>query len=345
MRQSWLYSKSSRIIQHVLFWITITVIFLYTFKNGKEPERSDYVYTALFQLTLMPVVYLNLYLFFPRLLKPRKWAAYLCATALAVLAGSWVNFMFFQDWSAYLFPDYFFISYFSIWQVALFFCVYLALTSLLHFSKSWFLVQEIQQRLLISEKEQVQTELKALQSQINPHFFFNTLNGMYSMSLEQDKRLPDMIIQLSQLMRYMLYEVKEFKVPVEKEWEVVRHYIALQQLRADHNLQLNIAMEGDFGEQSIPPMIIIPLVENAFKHGAKGSTGSVEINIRLVLGADKINFYIDNTMGKGEELFSGNGGLGLQNVSRRLSILYPGNYSMITKSENGKFIADITLPS
>nr|WP_295869852.1 histidine kinase [uncultured Chitinophaga sp.] len=344
MYKSRLYSTIARVAQHVLFWSVITVIFLYTFKQGPEPERSDYLYTVLFQLTLVPVVYINLYLLLPRLLKAGKWTRYVLFTALVVLAGSWLNFKFFQEWSAYVFPDYFFISYFTLWQVALFFCVYLLLSGLLHFSRSWFLVQEMQQRLLMAEKEQIQTELKALQSQINPHFFFNTLNGMYAMSLAEDKRLPDMILQLSQLMRYMIYEIREFKVPVEKEWEIVKHYIALQQLRTDHHLQINVETEGDFEEQSIPPMIIIPLVENAFKHGAKGNRGSVEINIRLTLGGDHINFYIENTMGKGEELLSGSGGLGLQNVDRRLSILYPGHYSLITQSENGKFIASITLP-
>src|SRR5690606_9082492 len=123
---------------------------------------------------------------------------------ILILVFSWLNILFFNKWSAGIFPDLYFISYYTIWEVALILFIYIALTTLIKLSRSWFQVNELKQQLLQTEKEKAGIELQALKSQINPHFFFNTLNGLYGMSLNKDENLPGSILRLSDLMRYFI---------------------------------------------------------------------------------------------------------------------------------------------
>ena len=162
---------------------------------------------------------------------------YLFSLAVIIIFFSWINYNFFDKWSAKVFPDYFFISYFTFREIILFFSVYIIISTLLKLSKSWFLVSGLQKELLEKEKQKTEVELKALKAQINPHFFFNTLNSIYSMALDKDERLPGTILQLSELMRYFLYESRDNFIPLEKEMTVLDNYIALQKIRSDSTIE------------------------------------------------------------------------------------------------------------
>jgi hypothetical protein len=161
-----------RIIQHLGFWVLSFFVFLYLFKTGAKPEKIDYVYTILFQLTLIPAVYLNIELFLPKLGNRKRILFYLFSLAVIIIFFTWINYNFFEKWSAKVFPDYFFISYFTFREINLFFSVYIIISTLLKLSKSWFLVSGLQKELLEKEKQKTEVELKALKAQINPHFFF-----------------------------------------------------------------------------------------------------------------------------------------------------------------------------
>jgi sensor histidine kinase YesM len=152
----------------------------------------------------------------------------------------------------------------------LFFTVYIIITMLLKLSKSWFQVSWLQKELLEKEKQKAEVELKALKAQINPHFFFNTLNSIYSMALDKDARLPGTVLQLSELMRYFIYGSKDNFIPLEKELTVVNDYIALQKIRSGKQLSIEINKQGDVIDQKIAPLLLITFLENSFKHGAKG---------------------------------------------------------------------------
>ena len=184
-----------RIVQHLAFWVLSFFVFLHLIKTGAKAEKVDYVYTALFQLSIIPAVYINLELLLVRLGKSHVRLVYILSVIALIALFAWINYSFFDQWSSRILPDYFFISYFTWWQVVLFFSVYIFITSLLKLSKSWFLVSELQNELLEKEKQKSEIELKALKAQINPHFFFNTLNNIYSMSLDKDDRLPATILQ------------------------------------------------------------------------------------------------------------------------------------------------------
>ena len=226
----------------------------------------------------------------------------------------------------------------------MFFAVYIGITSLLKLSKSWFAVSELQRKLLESEKEKVDIELKALRSQINPHFFFNTLNSIYSMTLEKDERLPSTVLQLSDMMRYFLYESREDSVPLDKEIKVLEDYIALQKIRSNEKLEVQLNINGDADSQKIAPFLLITFLENAFKHGAKGSTGAAFIRVALQVAENQLNFRIENNKGSVDEIeMPGHKGLGLENVKRRLELLYPTRHQLKITDNNEKFIVDLLL--
>jgi sensor histidine kinase YesM len=339
----WLYHPLFRLLQHLVFWVLSYVVFVQLFKTGIRPEKIDYIYSGVFHGTIIPAVYINLGWLLPRLANYRRWGWYVPAVVLLVVLFSWLNYSFFQDWSKYILSDYFFISYFTVWEVSLFFVVYLAITSLLKLSRSWFVVNDLQRRLLQMETEKVQVELKALKAQVNPHFFFNTLNGIYSMTLDKDERLSQTILQLSHLMRYFLYESGEDFVPLEKEWQIVEDYIALQRIRSNEQLQLEKRVEGEIEQQRIAPLLLVTFLENAFKHGAKGNTGAVSIRLLLQVLPDRIRFEVQNTRGQVDEAYAHHKGVGLENVRRRLELLYPGKHVLLFRETVNDFIVTLEL--
>jgi hypothetical protein len=194
--------------------------------------------------------------------------------------------------------------------------------------------QRKQAELLQQNRE---AELLFLRSQVNPHFLFNTLNNIYSLVYEQSPKAPNAMLQLSELMRYILYEKKEL-VSVSREWSYIENFITLQKLRFDHELQSNIAVNGNTDQQWIPPYLLIPFIENAFKHG---DFRNDPLNIRLNVSSARMDFEISNkisTRNKDES-----GGIGMDNVKRRLELLYPGKHALTCKTEDGYYIAHLIL--
>lgn len=194
--------------------------------------------------------------------------------------------------------------------------------------------QKKQATLMQQNKE---AELSFLRSQINPHFLFNTLNNIYSLVYEQSPKAPDAMLQLSALMRYMLYEKKDL-VAISREWSYIQSFITLQQLRLDHALHLDLEVKGDMDQHWIPPYLLIPFIENAFKHG---DFRNDPLRIRLSVHNNHMHFEVNNrisTRNKDEV-----GGIGMDNVRRRLELLYPGRYELNCRSAEGFYTATLQL--
>ena len=333
-----------RVIQHLAFWVLSFFVFLYLFKTGVKPEKIDYVYTILFKLTILPAVYINIELLLPTLGNKKTILFYLLSLIALIILFAWINYNFFDNWSAKVFPDYFFISYFTFREIVLFFIVYIIITMLLKLSKSWFLVSWLQKELLEKEKQKTVVELKALKAQINPHFFFNTLNSIYSMALDKDDRLPGTVLQLSDLMRYFLYGSRDNFIPLEKDLTVVKEYIALQKLRSNAQLDIETKISGEISDQQIAPLLLITFLENAFKHGAKGSSGNTFIKLDIKVEKNKLNFTVENNKGIIDEVNTGDhNGLGLENVKRQLELLYPGKHLLNIQDEQDRFVVALQL--
>ncbi|HEX6333735.1 MAG TPA: histidine kinase [Flavisolibacter sp.] len=335
--------KWIRILAHIAFVAVCYTILLRMFAINNQPALVDHVYTGLFLATILPVVYFNLEFLIPRLGSQQTWLQYLVALLGAVALFVWLNVQLFEKWSAKLLPDFFFIAYYRWWDVLLFFIVFLAVTTLVKLSKSWFTVNEMQQRLLVMEKEKTGMELAALKAQVNPHFFFNTLNSIYSLSLHHDERLPAAILGLSDIMRYYLYESREDHVPLQKELQILRDYIELQRIRSGNQLDLRFNLAGEVTTQRIPPLMLVTFAENAFKHGAKGEAGATFIHMDLAVHGNDFSLRIANNKGQALQDPQGSKGVGLENVRRRLELLYPGRHRLNVSEDNDTFTIELHM--
>ncbi|WP_162915435.1 sensor histidine kinase [Paraflavitalea soli] len=195
-------------------------------------------------------------------------------------------------------------------------------------------------RIMALEKEKAETELDLLKQQLNPHFFFNTLNNLYALSLAQSKQTPESILQLSELMRYVIYKTKEPAVSIQEEIRYLEDYIQLQRIRLKRKPDIQFSQEVAADTPSVPPLLLIVLVENAFKHGVEPAEERAFLHISLRADARRLYFSCINSF---EQETANKGGIGLANLQRRLALLYPGKHQLKTGIENHTFKAELEL--
>jgi len=199
---------------------------------------------------------------------------------------------------------------------------------------------------LIKEREttHLKSELTFLRSQISPHFMFNILNNLVSLARKKSDDLEPAIVNLSQLMRYMLYESDDHRVFLSKEIDYLKSYINLQMLRFGSNVKVNIDVQGDTDLYTIEPMLLIPFVENAFKHGT-GMVDEPVIDITITIDADThlMHFKVVNTVSPLDVSKDNNSGIGITNVKRRLAILHPDKHDLVIVNEKNVFTIDLNI--
>jgi len=204
--------------------------------------------------------------------------------------------------------------------------------TLLRMSTAW---RHAEKQREVLEKEKLNAELKFLKSQVNPHFLFNTLNSIYSLARKNAVGTQDAILKLSQLMRYMIYESNNGKVPLEKEISYIENYIDLQRLRISSSITINYAVLGTSEGYLIEPMLLIPFIENAFKHGISYTNDcKIDISIKItegVLHLSVVNFRYKKPSRDKE------GGVGLENVRNRLHLLYPDDKSSLVINQQDNY--------
>ena len=191
------------------------------------------------------------------------------------------------------------------------------------------------------ESEKTSTELQFLKNQINPHFLFNSLNSIYSLTIQKSNDAPEAVITLSELMRYMLYQTNDEYVLLKSEIDFIQNYMKLQRLRIVNNEHININVHGIVSNQKIRPLLLISFIENAFKYGTDFK-GNTEISIKIYVKEDEIQFTCVNLIGSRDK-DSENSGIGLRNTKERLLLLYPEKHWLTVKEEDNKFIIDLTL--
>ena len=323
------YFIQNRVVQHTLFWVLSYYLLLRFFAYEDTLYTVDFVYNLLFHLSLAITVYLNLFFLVPKLLNKQRYLFYILAVLLLLVFGIYLNIFTFEYLADVLFPGFYFISYYNFLDIAQFFLIYLVLTTLLKLSKAWFKL-DLQKKLISKmEKEKLDTELSALKGQIDPHFFFNSLNNLYSLALDQDDRTADGILKLSQNMRYILYDCRSDKVPLEKEIEHIKNYIELQQLRLKPDAKVNLSLQGDFSEILVAPLLFIPFIENGFKHGLRGGDQNAYINIAFELINQALLFKTENNKTEKDDwLDKERKGIGIINTRRRLELLYPQKHEL-----------------
>jgi sensor histidine kinase YesM len=204
-------------------------------------------------------------------------------------------------------------------------------------TEAWYHQEKERKEL---EKQQLLSELSFLKSQVNPHFLFNSLNGIYALAIKKSDKTPDAILQLSELMRHMLYESDKEQVDLEKETAYLENYIQLQKLRLPPEVQIHFQAEGNLSGKKIAPMLFIPFIENAFKHGVDTNGGNIQI--KLQVKENRLSFDMMNRISKAQNKDTVSG-IGLANVRKRLDLLYSGRYHLEVKESNGNFIVHLHL--
>ena len=190
-------------------------------------------------------------------------------------------------------------------------------------------------------KEKLETELKFLRTQTNPHFLFNTLNNIYALSRKKSDKTPEVVMKLSELLSFMLYESGKDTIAVAEEIKMVEDYIELEKIRYNDRLSVNFQKDIHDGSQKIAPLLLLPLVENAFKHGASETRFHSFINIDISLNGGYLNFSIENSVENGKEK-STNGSIGLSNIKRQLELMY-AVHEMKVEDRNNIFKVNIAI--
>ncbi len=329
---------------HVLFWIIYYLFICLVFYTAFDIHDLGF-YTRVF--AFMPIsaalVYFNVYILIPAFFRRRKYLYYTLSLPLAILMAALADQLlkkFFAQHGSPMFAYSSGIDVKSLFSesVSLFYLTGFATSVKL--SLDWI---QNQQLMKDREKHYLETELNFLKSQIQPHFFFNTLNNLYSLTLKKSDQAPDVVLKLSALMSYMLYESNAPKVPLSKEISYLQNYLDLEKLRFGQRLDISFDMEGPIEEVIIPPMILILFIENSFKHGVKNNVHKIRIEIDLKVAGDSLFFKVKNPLG--ERILQGTTtGIGLKNAARRLELLYGNQYQLDCSQSEHDFVASLKIP-
>ncbi|HVU96061.1 MAG TPA: histidine kinase [Puia sp.] len=224
------------------------------------------------------------------------------------------------------------------WQCFLCVITTAACFSSLSLGKQWLLKQR---DFLRAQQEKITAELQLLKAQVHPHFLFNTLNNIYSFSLDRSPKTPQLILQLSSLLSYMLYDCKAEEVRLEKEVEIMKDYIDLEKERYGDTIEISWTVEGDIRDVFISPLLMLPFLENAFKHGASEQIEKPWMAVDISVANNTLKFKIANS--KNEYTAHSRNGIGVDNVKKRLELLYPGKHELRINDEGDFFAVSLML--
>ena len=330
---------------HFIFW---SGYFLFNFIRWGS-YFNDYVYSFKSNLVEfaihIPFTYFHIYYLIPRLILKKKitlyffallltlTAVYICRTELNLLlvtSNIWPEAIGAQ--TAYSFNHIVAVTIGELYVVAMATAVKLTI--------DWIAERRKNDSL---KQLQLETELKYLKSQIQPHFFFNTLNNLYYLTIEKSDKAPDVVLKLSEIMQYVLYDVKEKQIALLNEINYIQSYLELERLRHGEKVCSNIEIKGNIDHIKIPPLLLLPFIENCFKHGGKNNE-SVKLNIsfenkknKQLIFKSKNNFNTHNTSDKKH-------GIGINNVRRRLDLLYKNKYTLETNVIDNTFNVLLKIP-
>jgi len=207
----------------------------------------------------------------------------------------------------------------------------------------WFTEEQARKEV---EKEHMKSELAFLQNQISPHFFMNTLNNIHALIEADQKLAQNAVLKLSEMMRYLLYESGRGTTTLKREIEFLRSYVKLMQLRVDDSVKVNIELPDDFENVNLPPLLFISFIENAFKHGVSYREPS-SLSFKLIQEKDELRFISENTISsfRSDDTLRQHSGIGLENIKKRLELLYGGNHQLFIDSNKSTFKVTLIIPT
>ncbi|WP_052444298.1 sensor histidine kinase [Flammeovirga sp. OC4] len=339
------------ILHHTIFWMIYFVL------NGLRwgSYYDDYTYS--FQSNIIgfaihiPLTYYHAYYLLPKFIPSKKYILYLLNLSGALVVMMYAKVFLTQQFLLPVWPEAGTqAEIFSVNHVVAIITgelYVLGITTSIALTRNWIINQKRTREL---EKQNMMTELNLLKSQIQPHFLFNTLNNIYSLTLDKSDDAPDAVIKLSELMSYMLYQ-KEARVLLSDEMYYMQNYLDLEKLRFGDRLHLTFEIEGDDDGVRVPQLLLLPFIENTFKHGTKNKLNEIDISLHLKISQDFITFEVENpnidqtplpfNLTTDTENKPKTGGFGLENARRRLGLLYGERYSL--DINDGEKIFKVTL--
>jgi two-component system, LytTR family, sensor histidine kinase AlgZ len=338
---NFLFSSKYRLWRHIAFWAVYTVIVAFTWQNAGKSFGQNLVNGLLWLPVRIAYSYPLMYWLLPQFLLKGKYTQFAIIILCWAVAGLFLNYFF----RLYIFiplQDQLHVNNVNRnpWEANSFLVLTTtaAILSGIVLFKHWV---KKQQEWMQAEKEKVISELQLLKAQVHPHFLFNTLNNIYSFSLENSSKTPGMILKLSSLLSYMLYDCKAEEVLLEKEIEVMRNYIDLEKERYGNNIDISLNIEGDVKDKFIAPLLLLPFLENAFKHGTSEQLEKPWLSMDLAVKDFTMRCKIANS--KNEFVPVSQTGIGIQNVKKRLWFLYPGKHELKISDEGAFFVVSLVI--
>ena len=329
-------------MDHVVFW-SITIIYYAYIKSGlirKAGWEQFLLDVVVRNFLLATICYINIYYLFPRYFKRNKYVVYTLSLLVCLLLYTLAKNLH-EMWLFGFLPGgtslqgVYYNTYFNF-SNALF---YLAFLLALELSKKWYQQQQLLQQMQL---EKLETELRYLKAQLNPHFLFNSINTIYFQIDKKNGEARESVEKFSELLRYQLYECNEDRIPIQKEIEYIRSYVDLQRLRKHANYCIRFHADENVQQFCIAPLLLITFVENAFKHVSTHTDRTNSIDVSLQKQDDLFLFKVINSK-DGDRCVENTRGIGLKNVQRRLELLYAEKYELVVKNEEAIFSVQLKL--
>ena len=351
--EDWRY-KTSR---HFLFWVSIILFhtLIYGMKGLAAP--SGYPWENIMLISLLEAIYFTphhlfttytfLYFLIPKYLLKGKYIPMLLGACVTMLIGSVFSYFItevlvvpLRNALGFYVPNSGF--FFGLMSGLRGGTTAVGFATMIKLSK-YFLVKHWYSQQL--EKEKLKVELRLLRSQLHPHFLFNTLNNLYGLVLAYSASAPQVILKLSALLRYLLYECNTMLVSVKKEKEFIENYVSLEKLRYEERLEVSLNFDGIREEQKVAPMLFLPLLENAFKHGVNEQLDQAWIFMELSVNKNQLVLKLLNSKLENQKVDTKIRGIGIQNIIKRLKLLYPNKHQLILEDQGEIFFVrlEITL--
>lgn len=332
------------LIFNSVLWSLAFIILLFIFSKGNTPIIVDFIYTIVFLISVAIPVSINFYVFIPKFLKQENYGLYSLFFIINLIIFSVLSNWLLLPLLDVLFPSYFFISYLSETNLILVFSIVLVVTTLLKFAEEWFYFNTNQNKILRVKNQQIATQLSALRAQINPHFLFNSLNVVYALALEKNKDVTKAIVELSDILRYIIYDSDANRVSLKDEIKLLKNYIAFQNHRLDitNATHLDTSVQDDYFK--IYPMLLLPLLENSYKHGFIAGETNAPIHIKLYQNNHFFKFTITNAnLNTKNRIDNSHSGLGLENIRNNLNLVYPNQHQFKVEAKKDTFKVTLSI--
>lgn len=352
-----------RFLRHLVFWLLwfLFQLLLYSFSPSPALNQQPFLHrlmitlpeTLIYMIPSLFLAYTLMYLVIPKLVLPRKYAfATISAITLILITASLSAVLsitvvdYFRHLNADQLSPLVAREPHPAFHIQLGTAVLAGLrgsitvggiAAAIKLMKCFY---EKQQAALVLAKEKAKAELQMLKAQLHPHFLFNSLNNIYSFTQDVSEKASSTVLGLSQLLRYILHDCNKPLVPLDMELKMIRDYLALETIRYDHDLEISVQLPPN-SNYLIAPLIILPFLENAFKHGASQMTAAPWITLNISVNNDQLTMKLIN--GKPNLNQNAESGIGIANVRKRLDILYPKQYELTIKEEEEMYIVNLSL--